>query len=609
MPIHHIQDRFAYEPNSQERVTTAPLERAESKPDSVPDPLVDLSANLWKDMKSAIRAVENLKRETTSGALDRADRLIRSETFAGIIDRIAKSARRSADASATEWTVVLDLTTDFDHNKDGSFNRMKELEQFAEKTKGTSLAVVVQAAYRIPPNPPVPYGVAYKSEYRLERHVVKDGKITPVFTGKSNGYAQDLEDLVGYASKNHRAPKMALIMDTHGLGNEGLTGDTGTITLSEFVKRVQGGLKGSGRDKFDLVDFDACLMAQNGVLEHVGVVTDRVVASAETEPAKGISLIPPLEILMKKPQTDARELGRIIVNEGRIRAAEFEAKGLRAPLPTVASLELKNYAEFRTSLDDFGDKLVAASRNPETKAAIVQIIDNTFRYKGNDSDDVDQADLKDFTQRIVSAVDDGRLPDNDRVLKRSALAVQAKLGELVDAFYGHKEFEHTGGVSVFLPTWYHRDPTYVAETKVMSGRLLHITAASKYSDANKDEKSREAFAKSVDNELVKVLPLFLAGLWPARAGFSVYDELNELSQARKRFSEATDECERRGAFDDLHKAAKNLNSTLLFRDLFNMNFRDATKSIDHSFRNQLVDNGRSGWSRFQNAFRYNESDK
>ncbi|MBY0549727.1 MAG: hypothetical protein K2W95_20805 [Candidatus Obscuribacterales bacterium] len=569
--------------------------------------LLDLSAGLWKEIETAARQPFGGLRQSLSVG-DRVEKLIGSGVLSGLSDIVAHRLPQAPMPSPkTEWTVVLNLTTDFDGNEDGSFNRLKDLESFALKTKGTSLAIVVQAAYRVPPDPPVPYGQGYTPEYRLERHVVRNGSITQVAEGKSNGYGQDLEDLLSYASRNNNSPKMALIMDTHGLGNEGLTGDTGHVTVAEFVKRVQSGLRGSGREKFDLIDFDACLMSQNGVLARMGVIADQVVASAELEPARGISLLPPLELLLTKPETDARTLGRSLVNEARVQGIEFEAKGIEAPIKTVASIELSKYAGFRRALDDFGDKLAALTTDAKVKADLVAVIDKTFRYKGNEYDDMEQADLRDFIQRVVSAIDDGQLPDTDRSLKRSALAVQTKLGDLVDAFYGHREYKQTGGVSVFLPTWQHREPGYVAETQIVSGRILHATDASKFAEVNKNAESRQAFLKHIDDELVRMLPIFLAGGIFSNIAATAHDELFAVSAARQKFASASDDSARRTAFAEINQAAKLLQSSSLFDEMFGKHFKKATNAIDDSFRLQLVDDGTTGWSRFQNSVRHPRS--
>lgn len=399
--------------------------------------LADLSVQLWKDIQLASTKVADTIGKSIADPFGRPREVFGSETFRLVLDSLQKlSPPAQPPVSKPEWTVVLDMTTDFDQNKDGTFNRVNDLTAFAERTKGNNLAIVVQAAYRDPRT--VPLGVAYTPTFRLERHLIRDGKITKVAEGKSQGYGPDLEELLLYAGKHTPANKMALIMDSHGVGNEGLEGDTGKLSMDDFVKIVHNGLKPSGKEKFDLIDFDACLMAQNGALSRMGKIADHVVASAETEPSKGISLIPPLEELLKKPETSGQMLGRRLIAEARTQAIEFEERKDQAPLRTVASFDMRKYDEFGKSLDEFGDKLTALINDPVLKETVIKIIDSTIRYGSNDFEDGNKADLKDFAQRIILAVDDGRLPDDDRSLKRTAYSVQQTLGDFVDSFYGHK---------------------------------------------------------------------------------------------------------------------------------------------------------------------------
>lgn len=159
-------------------------------------------------------------------------------------------------------------------------------------------------------------------------------------------------------------------------------------------------------------------------------------------------------------------------------------------------------------------------------------------------------------------------------------------------------------MSVFLPTWYHREATYVAESRSISGRLLHETRASKFDEVNKDEKTRTSFVKSVDNEITKLLPLSLLGQLPLAYFRTVEQELAGIIKAKDDFKTASDDAGRKKSFAELRAAATKLNSTSLFKDLYQANLKTVVTEIDNEFKVQLVDEGKNGWSRFQRAVRY-----
>jgi hypothetical protein len=554
-------------------------------------PQRDLAASIWKELETAGKQLSDIGKNLTSTTIlttlrAEAQRIIASDTFKSILDSVAAAAK-SSDKTKSEWVVALNLTTDFDHNKDGKFDRLEDLKAFADKTKGKSLAIVVQAAFREPKAD----GSDEPTKYRLERYVVKDGAIRRVSVGPSKGYAQDLEDLVQYTSHQVPGNKMALIMDSHGIGNEGLLGDTGRITVPAFVQRVQGGLKDSGREKLDLIDFDACLMAQNGVLARMRPISNNIVASAELEPAKGISLIPPFQHLADKPTSTARDFARDLVNDARMQTDAKIAKGERFPIRTIAHLDLKEYDAFHSALDEFGDKLAESLKSPANRRTIERIIDSTLRYSLNEWDDTPQADIRDFAERVISAIDDGRLPDDSRQLKRSAQKAVNKLGDLVDAFYGYKDFRTTGGVSVFLPTWEQREEKWSASERTAAGRIMHCTAAKEYDYRNKTEADRLQFIKNIDAQLIRMAPL--------ADNKKLQSELQEFNESYTRYKDARDEKARREAFGEMHDAAVRLENTPPCRKEYRTELEKIEQRTDKEFEAQLVGDTSAGWHRFQ----------
>jgi hypothetical protein len=392
---------------------------------------------------------------------------------AGLFLRITDAVKQAvgpgkpAAREKTDWTIAINLTTDFGSGY-GVNARMKELRDLAEKTKGTPVTLVVQAAY--------PSYSSWSSlismtpdGHQLYRYIIKDGKMTMADSVKSQGYAKDTEGLLTFTGSRFDPKRLGLIMDSHGQGNKGLTGDTGKASVAEFVDAVKKGLKAIGKEKLDVLDFDCCLMSQDGVVDALKGLASDVVASPETEHIAGQVVSGPLEKLAKNPAATSDQVARSFVtaSQDRQRASEQMwkwleqlgiPKGDRVLISTLSHINTREYTDFQKNLDKFGDKMCEALKDEKSRAAIEKAIDETATYGGSGSllfflfgVGSKKYDLKDFTTRVVKAIEAGEIKDADGSLKASAQAVLDNRAKLVKDYFGHGRYEGLGGISTFLP--------------------------------------------------------------------------------------------------------------------------------------------------------------
>ncbi len=412
-----------------------------------------------------------------------------------------------------DWLVVMNLATDFG----GSCtieNRTKKLQELAAKTEGKDVAMVVQASVLDESS----------GKYKLERFVLKDGKVEKLKSpGESGGYGADVESLLSYAGKRFPAKNLGLILDSHGHGNEGLQGDSSDLSMSDFKKHVASALKSSGHEKLDFLQFDACLMAQNGVLEASQSIAKHIVASAEPEGVTEDTAAADnknLEKLFANPKMTADEFAETCVKLAK------DVNGF----DTLAHFDMEKYQAFRKSLDGLGEELAKAWKKPEQEKVLRQIIKETFHYgvenfrivqnadkkldavrakpiesiKPEQSTEIqnqnqntgrfgglseilnhvprlfekpesdsspkpsfedilpylfnlgrrlgsEKRDLKEFVEKVVSAIDAGKLEDADGKLKEAAKAVLKESSTLTRSYFGRAEHRGLGGLSVYLP--------------------------------------------------------------------------------------------------------------------------------------------------------------
>lgn len=558
----------------------------------------ELAAEIWQD-------IHNL----TKNIKESIQKLPESESLHKILDALKPPAEPACAAKPVSWTFAINYTTDFGDGQ-GVESGLKMLNAFTAKTKGKDVTIVAQAAiakseedkkedvdeFKSPEDNPA-------SKYRLERYVIKDGEIRQISKLDSKGYARDLEDLLNYAGKKHPGKRMGLVIDSHGMGNEGLSGDTGDVTVAEFVKAVKDGLKAGGKEKLDLIDFDCCLMAQHGAVTQIKQVTDHIVASAETEGIYNAqNYLLPIERVLEKPDTDGLSVARDIVTQTHKDMEQGKKEGKEPQVDTLSHLVMKHHAEFKKSLDSFGDELCEAIKDPEKRELIEKAIDASIKY-GSDGGLLallfgerakHRTDLKDFTERILAVIDNGELADPERKLKRSAQELMNSRSRLVDSYHGNDIYGKAGGLSVFLPSRHLRNIDNEAKLATAAGRLCKMTDGKNFETVNGDEKARQEFIQKVNREISATRPhLFFFGVR------NVDKELNSLQAAIDEFAAAGNDKDRQRVFTSLHQAALDLEKTEAFQEIIKNELESRKTKAAKIFKANLVEDGSEGWSRFR----------
>lgn len=156
-------------------------------------------------------------------------------------------------------------------------------------------------------------------------HLFQDDYIDEIGTeplsdlGEVNmGDVNSLVDFALWAINEYPADHYVLIMSDHGSGWFGGFSDGDNADDGIFIYELDQALgyirQQTGIDRFDLIGFDACLMAQlevsTMVAQHAGIV----VSAEETEPAMGWAYAGFLNDLINRPEMQPRELAESIVN-------------------------------------------------------------------------------------------------------------------------------------------------------------------------------------------------------------------------------------------------------------------------------------------------------
>jgi hypothetical protein len=255
---------------------------------------------------------------------------------------------------------------------------------------------------------------------------------------------QTLASFVAWGIRAFPAAKVALVIADHGGGWTGAAIDEVTaaqggpmlLDLPSIAQGVSAGLHAAGRDKLDLIGFDACLMAEWDVARTVAPLADRMVASAESEPNDGWDWT----FLADARGTDtADELaGRIITAYG-----EFYSRSRDGQDATMALLDLTALAGLDTAMGYLSASAVVGGTDDEL-VALARARAAAWEY-GRSPDPTSDAREVDLGSWAAALATQGGS------LGQAAAGVQTALASVVRAHWAGPGTDGATGLSVYLP--------------------------------------------------------------------------------------------------------------------------------------------------------------
>ena len=377
------------------------------------------------------------------------------------------------------WTVAIDLTAT-ERNADGSLAgarvKFEQLRSLAAQTRNSPIEFVVQQARMTrAPDSAERVGSSQNNPSRdveivLDRYRIRNGQIEPLPSSRSQGMGADITNLLNVAAHESSAARVGLIIQSHGEGPNGVFGNPGRLSLDELRRSVQAGLKGSGHNQLDLLDFDACNMATAEVADSVRSISRAMVGAAEPERAShadGQNLVALGREFINHPNADG-----ITIARGAVRlAGEGANNDTTAGNPSgqsgtrdLEAVDLRNESALNQSLDHLGAALMASRINNNNRAAIDELIRKTHQYHTGENastgnQDQQMRDLPNFVAGIRDAVDRGLIADPSGRLRAASAEALKMLKVSLPAHFGETEngLDRTGGMSVTLPELAVRD--------------------------------------------------------------------------------------------------------------------------------------------------------
>ena len=196
------------------------------------------------------------------------------------------------------------------------------------------------------------------SNTESERYIIKDGKLTKLesFSNYDMGDADTLSDFLKWGQQNYYAEQNMLVLWDHGAGAvKGVCFDENygfdALTLTELKKALS---DAQLYVKYDIIGFDACLMATIETADTVQDYAKYMVASEEVEPSGGWNYKALAEAFSSN--ADPLETGKTICDS-------FVEKSVAAGKGTLASLSVFDLSKTDDVIEKFGDFIVVLEKN------------------------------------------------------------------------------------------------------------------------------------------------------------------------------------------------------------------------------------------------------
>jgi hypothetical protein len=205
----------------------------------------------------------------------------------------------------------------------------------------------------------------------VQRYLVNKGSLALVANGDLGaeapktkvdmGSATTLQDFVTWGVETYPASKYIVVLWAHGGGvNGGISEDeiTGSSMTVPQISAALEAASNEGSVVFEIIGFDACLMATAEVAASLNSSSNYMVASQDTIPGTSWAYIPFLNYVAGHPSASGRDIGRAI-------ADSYEAKCLTKttggwiPMdnPTLSVIDLSKMDALSNATNAFATRL------------------------------------------------------------------------------------------------------------------------------------------------------------------------------------------------------------------------------------------------------------
>ncbi|WP_226666218.1 clostripain-related cysteine peptidase [Metabacillus litoralis] len=322
---------------------------------------------------------------------------------------------------------------------------------------------------------------------------VEEGHLTNLADlGNQNiGKPETLTNFIVWTIHNFPAEKYVLDLWNHGggpLGGYGVdeVNDLDNLTLKELHTALQDAYDQTGVI-FEVIGFDACLMASLEIAHTVSPFGKYLVASEELEPGHGWNYTPILDELTNNPSMDGAALGKVIADGFYKQAKEQDTDAT----VTLSVTDLSKVKHVLNALDDLMEVATPDLQTPSERNMISGSLSKAESYGGGSTNEgySDLFDLGHFAKNLTS-----EYPEAELVLSAIKSAVVYKIngdtrqyGEGLSIYFPYKDKKNfSDNLSTYLEFDFSDDyGDFIQEYTTVSGsetNTINITDVSAEDD-------------------------------------------------------------------------------------------------------------------------------
>ena len=352
------------------------------------------------------------------------------------------------------WTVLVYMVADNDLEPFG----LLDLKEMAAVGSNSGLNIIVQ----------VDRSTDYSSDPVLnipnwtntKRFKVNQGSLTELSKGVDCGDPKVLTDFIKWGLMTYPGDKTALVLWDHGGGSllgfgvdEASQGDI--MSVPSIQKGISDGLTQAGKTKFDLIGFDACLMATFEVAEALKNLGSYLVVSEESEPGHGWDY---RSLAGVNGATTAAALGLKIADGFKSQAQEAtwhdDAK------ITLSVVDLSKLGPLETALTTLSTTYPSGTTLAPVVTSLGQGLNNALKF-GDNPDPTRAYNLVDLSDVFMKATG-----------VQGAAAIQAAVAQAVTYQVTGSATASAHGLAIYFPpasTYYNTKYTALATLPGVKG--------------------------------------------------------------------------------------------------------------------------------------------
>jgi len=306
---------------------------------------------------------------------------------------VSRSVSPLADYTVLVYVVGSDLESNY-------YLATEDLDEMIDGSPGESINVIVETGG----------AQANVDDYRyidfttVKRHEIKDDVIEISDLGKQNmGDPKTLTDFLVWGTSSYPAKNYALILWNHGSGINGYGNDDVSfdfLSLDEIDNALKSAKKLNDVN-YEIIGFDACLMATIEVANVVKNYGNYLVASEEFETGYGWKYDEIISSLNQNPKQNGVELGKVIADSFFADTIVKSSSDMDlSRLTTLSVIDLTKIQSLNESINLLTSEIESNISKNDMPRFSVSLRD-TERYgvisKGEDSGHMD---IKHFTENI-----------------------------------------------------------------------------------------------------------------------------------------------------------------------------------------------------------------